>query len=91
MKKQKNPHAVELGQRVRAWRTENGIELTQLAAMLQISPRSLEGWELGEFCPGYTALLRLADSMGVSTDWLMGRSRCWKTADQLLWEQDPKL
>ena len=91
MKKQKNPHAVELGQRVRAWRTENGIELAQLATMLQISPRSLEGWELGEFCPGYTALLWLADSMGGSTVWLMGRSRCWKTADQLLREQDPKL
>ena len=36
-------------------------------------------------------VLRLAGSMGVSTDWLMGRSRCWKTAEQLLREQDPKL
>lgn len=87
MKKERNRQAVELGRRIRGWRQENGIDLCTLAKMLGTSQRSLAGWELGEFCPGYAALLKLADSMGVSVDWLMGRSECWKTADQLLCEQ----
>ncbi len=87
MKQQKKPYAIEIGKRIRAWRIENGMEVRELAELLDISERSVSGWELGEFCPGYHALMRLADSMGVSADWLMGRCHCWKTADQVLMEQ----
>ena len=86
MKQDKKQYAVEIGRRIREWRTENGMEVRQLAEIVGISERSVSGWELGEFCPGYNALMRLADSMGVSADWLMGRCHCWKTADQLLKE-----
>lgn len=87
MKKEKQPRALELGQRLRSWRVENGVELRRLANILGVSERSVAGWELGEFYPGFDALSRLADGMGVSVDWLMGRCSCWKTADQLLLEQ----
>lgn len=87
MKKGKQARAVELGQRLRGWRMENGVGLRRLADILGVSERSVVGWELGEFYPGFDALGRLADGMGVSVDWLMGRCSCWKTADQVLREQ----
>ena len=87
MKKEKQLRAVELGRRLRGWRMENGVGLRRLANILGVSERSVAGWELGEFYPGFEALSRLADGMGVSVDWLMGRCSCWKTADQLLCEQ----
>lgn len=87
MKKEKQPRAVELGRRLRGWRMENGVGLRHLADILGVSERSVVGWELGEFYPGFDALSRLADGMGVSVDWLMGRCSCWKTADQVLREQ----
>ena len=67
------------GAKLRKWRDENELTRRELSEMIR-------GWETGGTPPSYDAMIAVADCMGVSLDWLTGRSDVWKTSEQLLHE-----
>ena len=68
------------GAKLRKWRDENELTRRELSEM------AIRGWETGGTPPSYDAMIAVADCMGVSLDWLTGRSDVWKTSEQLLHE-----
>lgn len=73
------------------WRIESGYTQKQLAAVCNIAVRTVASWENGERLPGYDSLILIAETMGVSIDWLVGRTENWKTADQVINDMNSQL
>ena len=71
------PGMATLGTRVRLRRAKLGLSQTALAGRVGIRSSALCDIELGRRGPGAgvhsTLLARLADELGCSTDWLLGR------------------
>lgn len=61
-----------LGSRLREARQDVGLSQAQLAAAVDVPQQSISKWERGQD-PSTKALVRLADALGVSIDWLAGR------------------
>lgn len=55
-------------------RRARGLSQQQLAQACGIALRTLQGWESGSYLPTAPALVRLADALGSSCDYLLGRS-----------------
>ncbi len=51
-----------------------GFSVAQLAAAVGVSPSAISHYEAGDRTPGADTLIRLADVLSVSTDYLLGRS-----------------
>ena len=66
------------GARLRKWRDENELTRRELSEMSYFSENASRGWETGGTPPSYDAMIAGADCMGVSLDWLTGRSDVWK-------------
>lgn len=74
------------GAKLRKWRDENELTRRELSEMIYFSENAIRGWETGGTPPSYDAMIAVADCMGVSLDWLTGRSDVWKSSEQLLHE-----
>jgi len=63
-----------LGERIAALRKEAGMYQADLAIKLGVSKSSIAMWELGKRDPGSHVLPILASTLGVTTDYLLGKS-----------------
>ena len=61
------------GRRLRAARTERGLEQQQLAEKAGLPPSSISHFEKGARKPSFDNLRNLAKSLDVTTDYLLGR------------------
>ena len=72
--------------KLKNWRINNGLSQQDVADLLNYGLTTIQSWESGRKLPSFDALISIANVMGVSLDWLVGRSNIWKTTDQLLIE-----
>lgn len=59
--------------RLREARNRKGWTISQMAEKAGIAVNSISGYERGKSEPTMFALILLADTLGVTTDWLTGR------------------
>lgn len=69
MNKEKTPQEI-VGARVRIARLARNLNQVQLADQIQSSQNYISDLEKGKTDPKLTMLLKLADALGVSVDWL---------------------
>lgn len=62
-----------LGERIKEIRTAKNISQVQLAAALGVSKQSISNWENENIQPSVDMLVKLADTLCVSTDFLLSR------------------
>lgn len=55
-------------------RTEAGFTQAELASRIGITPSMVSLLETASYEPNYTVLVKLADTLGVSTDYLLGQT-----------------
>ena len=73
-----------IGPRIAALRRERGLSQTELARRIQVSPSALGMYEQGRREPSADTMVALADSLGVTTDFLLtGRVASPAEADVL--------
>ncbi len=60
-------------ERLQSRRESLGLTKTALSKMVGISNVSIREFEIGRKVPTVDTLVALADALGVSTDWLLGR------------------
>ena len=60
--------------RLRECRKLNGFTQKQAAAMFDVTERNWQKYESGDILPTLEKLIEIADSFGVSIDYLLGRS-----------------
>ena len=63
------------GTRLREVRKSKKITQIELANMLGISQKSYSHWENGKTEPSFESIVKLADLLDVSLDWLFGRDK----------------
>ena len=63
-----------IGEQIKKIRTEKGITQEQLAEMADISRVMIGRYETTDQLPALDTLIRIADALGVSTDYLLGRT-----------------
>ena len=60
-----------IGPRIAALRRERGLSQSELARRIQVSPSALGMYEQGRREPSADTMVALADSLGVTTDFLL--------------------
>ena len=63
-----------LGARIVAARERMGWTQIDVAYEIDVDPMTVSRWERGVTTPRSSALLALADALGCTTDYLLGRS-----------------
>jgi transcriptional regulator with XRE-family HTH domain len=63
----------EFGNRVRVARTRRGLTQSQLGERLGVKRSAVSGWEKGRSTPPQDRLYEMADALGITADWLLGR------------------
>ena len=63
------------GKRLREVRKTKGLKQQELADILGISRKSYSYWENGKTEPSFESIVKLADLLDVSLDWLFGRDK----------------
>ena len=71
---ERNNMIIELGEKLKALRTENHLRQDQVARLVNVEKSSISMYETGMRQPSYTTLVRLADVFNVTTDYLLGRT-----------------
>lgn len=61
-------------ERLRELRIEKGLSRRQLAEMLDTLPRNISYWELGQRECNFDMLLKIAEVLDVSVDYLLGKT-----------------
>ena len=75
---------IMIGPRIAALRRERGLSQSELARRIQVSPSALGMYEQGRREPSADTMVALADSLGVTTDFLLtGRVASPTEADAL--------
>ncbi len=69
------------GKRLREIRMKRHITQQKMADLLDIALRSYQCYEGGDRSPSYEILVKLADILDVSVDWLLGRDEFLHTHD----------
>lgn len=69
-------------ERLKALRKECGISQRALAQRLGVSQQAVAKWEAASSTPGPNALATIADVLGVSSDYLLGRERDFQDGAQ---------
>ena len=64
----------KFAERVREFRTEKGLSRKELANRLGTLQRNISYWELGQRECSFDMLLKIAEVLGVSVDYLLGRT-----------------
>lgn len=76
------------GKRLRAMRIKRNFTQPQLADMLNVALRTYQGYEGGTRSPSFSTLIKIADILDVSLDYLLGRDDFMKahaiSADEYL-------
>ena len=62
-----------LGERLLKWRLKNGYTQQKMADRLSVHRTSYTKYETGVIDPPLSTLCRMADIMGCTTDFLLGR------------------
>ena len=62
-----------LAERIREVRTARGMSQVELAKRIGVTKQSVSNWENDNIQPSIDMLARVADSLSVSTDYLLGR------------------
>ncbi len=65
---------VTIGSRIKQLRKEMDYTQDDLAKILSITRSALANWETGRVLPDPISLIKLADVLGVTVDYLLGRS-----------------
>ena len=65
----------DFGENLKRERQSHGITRPEMAERVQISISSLGAYERGEKTPPVDVAERIADTMGLSVDYLLGRTR----------------
>lgn len=55
-------------------RESRGITQVRLSVELEIAQETISGYEIGRICPSVPVLLKIANYLNVSTDYLLGRT-----------------
>ena len=71
-----------IGARIAAARKERGLSQGQLAHKSGIAQAHVSHFECGTRAPRIDNLLKLADALGVTTDFLLGRQTAAAKADE---------
>lgn len=66
---------MDIGQTLAKLRLEKGIYQKELAIQLNVSIGTISNYEKGVHSPDLNTLCRLADYFGVTTDFLLGRTK----------------
>ena len=61
------------GERLNQTRKQQGITAQGMADMLEVGLRSYRAYESGDREPCFAYLIKIADALNVSTDFLLGR------------------
>lgn len=75
--------------RFKSIRTQKGFTQLEMAEFLDCSQQTINVWESGQHTPKITMLVKIADSFGVSVDWLLGRKEPVKVITEI--PQDAKI
>lgn len=78
----------EFPKKITQWRLDNDYTQENVADFCNISVRTIQSWESGQRLPGFDSLILIADTMGVSIDWLVGRSTTWQISDHIITDSD---
>ncbi len=70
----RSEYALELGRRIAAARARKGWNRNQLARAAGVTWANLTRYERGENEPGASRVFEMAKALGVSVDWLLGRT-----------------
>ena len=62
-----------LNDRLRSTRMARGFTMQQIADVLHVGLRNYQKYESGHTCPTLEGLVKIADVLDVSTDFLLGR------------------
>ena len=65
---------MDLSARIIAVRKSLGLSQEKFGEMVNMSQRSVAAWESGDRTPSFATLSALADQLGVTVDWLLGRT-----------------
>lgn len=63
----------EFAKRLKACRVQRSMSQTEFAERTGFQPSAISHFENGGRMPSAENLIRIADALGVSTDWLLGR------------------
>lgn len=63
---------MEFAKRLKELRTEKGMSQMDLALATKLSQSAIAKWELGKTEPTASALIKLSEFFGESTDFLLG-------------------
>ena len=74
MTQTKKTSAVEFGRRLREMRKKRGLEQASLAELSGVQSSSISNFEHGKRKPSLDTIVRLAEVLMVSIDYLVGRS-----------------
>lgn len=65
---------MNVGQKIKKLRSENGVYQKELATFLNLSIGTVSNYEKGVHYPDLNTLCKIADFFGVTTDYLLDRS-----------------
>ena len=80
----------QFSERIRAVRMMRGITQEQLAEMADISRVMIGRYETTDQLPALDTLIRIADALGVSTDYLLGRTEAMEAPFTGQYVEPPK-
>lgn len=63
-----------IGERLKELLTQKGMEQKDLAIKLNLSPQTISGYITGYRVPNPDTLIKLADELNTTTDYLLGRT-----------------
>ena len=63
---------MNIGQKIKALRTANGISQKEFAKVISISPQAISKWENGKNMPDISMLPKITHIFGISIDELLG-------------------
>lgn len=72
---QSSPNPDEFGVRLRAAREAKGLSQAELAEKSGLQPSAISHFETGRRAPSFDNLKVLADTLSVTTDYLVGRQK----------------
>lgn len=73
-----------LGKRINEIRKERGITAQSMADMLHINLRSYRNYESGDREPSVESIIKIADILDISVDYLFGRDEFIKKQNSII-------
>lgn len=77
------------GKRLRAIRMKRNFTQPQMADLLDVALRTYQGYEGGSRSPSFATLVKLADILDVSIDFLLGRDD-WLKSHGVFFDEFPE-